>query len=107
MAASAVRMAAIIGPNLFVVKFFLYASGHVLLHRGDRLVDIGVRVVEVRREAEPGAILSASSGAADAILLVERGRQLAHVQIPGLEREYRHPTRRIEARPDFHAVDLL
>jgi hypothetical protein len=65
------------------------ACGHVLLDGSDRLVDVGVRVVEVRREPQAGTILAAARRAADSVLLVKRRRQLADVEIPGLEREDR------------------
>src|SRR5437773_2119124 len=68
---------------------------------------VSVRVVEVRREAQPGPILAAARRAADLVLLIQRRRQLADVEGPRLERQHRRAPRRLGARPDLHAVHLL
>ena len=48
-----------------------------------------MRVVEMRREAQAGAILAAARRAADVIVLVERRRQLADIEVPRQERQHR------------------
>ncbi len=66
-----------------------------------------MRVVEMRREPDPGTILTAARGAADSILLVERRRQLADVEIARLERKDSRGARWLGTGPDLHAVDFL
>src|SRR5258708_14744041 len=61
----------------------------------------------MRREADPWAILPAARRAADPILLIQGRRELAGVERARLERQHGGATRRVRARPDLHALDLL
>ena len=83
----------------------LHALAHVLRDGRDRAIDLGHRVVDVRREADTGSIASCSSGATDAIVPVERGGELRDVDVSGPKRDDRTRSRRIRMRPDVHAVD--
>src|SRR3954464_2885587 len=66
------------------------AGRYVLLDRRDGAFDVRVRVVEVRGEANAGPVLAAARRAADVVFLIERGGQLANIEVAGLERDHRH-----------------
>src|SRR5207244_12211099 len=51
------------GPTHPTDPTLLHSRRHVLLHRRDRLVDVRVRVVDVRREAQAPPILSTTRAA--------------------------------------------
>src|SRR3989442_15885711 len=90
--ASRQRGAALPKPRAAVARAFQASVGsdarrHVLLDGRDGFLDVRVGVVEMRREADARPILAAARRAADAIFLVQRGRELADVEAARLERQ--------------------
>src|SRR5579862_1284089 len=63
----------------------LNPSGHVLLDRRDGAVDLVGGIVEMRREAQAGAILACARRANNLVVGQQRRAQLPWIERPGLE----------------------